>query len=139
MKRRVVVWVLLAAAAAAGPSDAYLAGLDALERGAFEEAVDALLGVVAAEDESADAHLALGVACVFHEKLALARKHLTRADQLRPNHKPARMCLASAMAMDGESDSALRVLCASAANCRRAGGPAGRRSCRRPGSGPAAP
>lgn len=96
-----LVVALFAMPGAPAQVDGYLAGLDALERGAFEEAVATLMSVVEADGESADAHVALGVACLFHEKLALARKHLELADRLRGNHKPTRLWLASAVAMDG--------------------------------------
>ncbi len=103
---RIVCWIVVAMALAlpvhAGQGmDAYVAGLDALERAGFQKSVEHLLRAVQAEPDNADFHFALGVACVLHEKLGLGLKHLERAQRLRPSDKHIKLWRATGVAMEG--------------------------------------
>ncbi|MGQ0613505.1 MAG: tetratricopeptide repeat protein [Planctomycetaceae bacterium] len=88
--------------AAAGATEDYLAGLDALERGEFDAAVKALEAALEADEENADVHFALGVACTFAERFEPAFRHLDRADRLSGGRKELRLWKAVVVAMRGE-------------------------------------
>jgi len=103
VSRAFSVALVVAGLAFAGEgTDLYLTGLDALERGVWDEAVDYLGKAVEADDENPDYHLAHGVALAFAERVHAAARSLQRADRLRPNHDPTRLWHASVVAMKGE-------------------------------------
>ncbi len=82
----------------------YLLGLDALERGRWEEAILGFTKALQNEPESADYFTARGVANALAERLEDAQRDLERANRLMPNHKPIKLWLATVVAMQGRFD-----------------------------------
>jgi tetratricopeptide (TPR) repeat protein len=82
-------------------TSSYLEGLDFLERAAWDQAVAAFTRAIEADEENADYYTARGVAYTLRERLTEAFSDLSRADRLRPSHKPTRLWLASVVAMQG--------------------------------------
>src|SRR5256885_6286744 len=86
--------------ATAGP-EAYIEGLDALARGDFDGARRRFEAEVEANDDDPAAHLALGVALTFLERLQPALQHVDRAGSLERGQKAPRLWKATILAMEG--------------------------------------
>lgn len=80
---------------------AYLLGLDALETGDWNEAVQQFTAALRSKPENPDYLTARGVAYALAQQLQSAEKDLQRANQLRRNHKPTKMWLATVVGMQG--------------------------------------
>src|SRR5712691_168137 len=73
----------------------YVAGLEALEAGDYTRAVASFTRAIEADDDSADYHLARGVANTLAEQFPAAVADLERALKLRPGHRETRLWLQS--------------------------------------------
>jgi tetratricopeptide (TPR) repeat protein len=94
---------------AAPGTDAYLAGLDALEQGNWADAAEHLTAALKAEPENPDYFTARGVAYALGELPEDAQKELDRANRLRPNHTPTKLWLATVIAMQGDFSAAAEI------------------------------
>ena len=77
----------------------YVDGLEALDAGDYRRAIESFTRAVAADGDSADYHLARGVARTLAEEFPAAVADLERAQRLRPNSRETSLWLKSAHQM----------------------------------------
>jgi tetratricopeptide (TPR) repeat protein len=105
-----ILWLVGAARAAdkVGQTD-YLSGLDALENSQWDNAVQSFTAAVAADDEDAGYHLALGISELAHGDAQTAVAQMTRAYRLNGKDLTTRRWTAGAYRYTGDENTAARI------------------------------